>query len=126
MDFCQNNDLQLIIRAHECVMDGFERFAQGHLITLFSATNYCGKTCFNLKLPMLFNCSFFLMNIDCRKCFHSGTANNAGAILVLGRDLIVVPKLIHPLPPTVISRDTSPDNHAEDTWMQVKIWDKCK
>ena len=52
----------------------------------------------------------------------SGTANNAGAILVLGRDLIVVPKLIHPLPPTVISRDTSPDNHAEDTWMQVKIW----
>jgi hypothetical protein len=43
MDFCKNNDLQLIIRAHECVMDGFERFAQGHLITLFSATNYCGK-----------------------------------------------------------------------------------
>ena len=42
----------MIVRAHECVMDGFERFAQGHLITLFSATNYCG------------------------------TANNAGAILV--------------------------------------------
>lgn len=31
----QNNDLQMIVRAHECVMDGFERFAQGHLITLF-------------------------------------------------------------------------------------------
>ena len=39
MEFCNNNDLQLIVRAHECVMDGFERFAQGHLIT---ATNYCG------------------------------------------------------------------------------------
>jgi hypothetical protein len=38
----QMNDLQMIVRAHECVMDGFERFAQGHLITLFSATNYCG------------------------------------------------------------------------------------
>ena len=38
----QNNNLQMIVRAHECVMDGFERFAQGHLITLFSATNYCG------------------------------------------------------------------------------------
>ena len=38
----QVNDLQMIVRAHECVMDGFERFAQGHLITLFSATNYCG------------------------------------------------------------------------------------
>ncbi|KAJ6796701.1 serine/threonine-protein phosphatase BSL3-like isoform X3 [Iris pallida] len=88
MDFCNNNDLQLIVRAHECVMDGFERFAQGHLITLFSATNYCG------------------------------TANNAGAILVLGRDLVVVPKLIHPLPPAVGSSETSPERHIEDTWMQ--------
>ncbi|MBA0589925.1 hypothetical protein Gorai_018647, partial [Gossypium raimondii] len=26
-DFCKKNRLQLIIRAHECVMDGFERFA---------------------------------------------------------------------------------------------------
>ncbi|GJM96018.1 hypothetical protein PR202_ga12820 [Eleusine coracana subsp. coracana] len=74
MEFCNNNDLQLIVRAHECVMDGFERFAQG-------------------------------------------TANNAGAILVLGRDLVVVPKLIHPLPPAITSPETSPD-HIEDTWMQ--------
>ncbi|XP_073129092.1 serine/threonine-protein phosphatase BSL3-like isoform X1 [Henckelia pumila] len=87
-EFCNNNDLQLIIRAHECVMDGFERFAQGHLITLFSATNYCG------------------------------TANNAGAILVVGRDLVVVPKLIHPLPPAISSPETSPENHTDDTWMQ--------
>ncbi|KAF8098259.1 hypothetical protein N665_0270s0030 [Sinapis alba] len=88
MEFCNNNDLQLIVRAHECVMDGFERFAQGHLITLFSATNYCG------------------------------TANNAGAILVLGRDLVVVPKLIHPLPPAITSPETSPERHKDDTWMQ--------
>ncbi|KAF6150139.1 hypothetical protein GIB67_023094 [Kingdonia uniflora] len=87
MEFCDNNDLQLIVRAHECVMDGFERFAQGHLITLFSATNYCG------------------------------TANNAGAILVLGRDLVVVPKLIHPIPPALTSPETS-DGQTEDTWMQ--------
>ena len=60
IEFCKENELQMIVRAHECVMDGFERFAQGHLITLFSATNYCG------------------------------TANNAGAILVLGRDLVMV------------------------------------
>ncbi|KAF8109799.1 hypothetical protein N665_0091s0028 [Sinapis alba] len=88
MEFCNNNDLQLIVRAHECVMDGFERFAQGHLITLFSATNYCG------------------------------TANNAGAILVLGRDLVVVPKLIHPLPPANTSPETSPERRVDDAWMQ--------
>uniref|UniRef100_A0A2N9GJU6 Serine/threonine-protein phosphatase n=1 Tax=Fagus sylvatica TaxID=28930 RepID=A0A2N9GJU6_FAGSY len=87
-DFCKKNKLQLIVRAHECVMDGFERFAQGQLITLFSATNYCG------------------------------TANNAGAILVVGRGLVVVPKLIHPLPPPLQSPETSPERIQEDTWMQ--------
>lgn len=90
-DFCWVNSLQLIVRAHECVMDGFERFAQGHLITLFSATNYCG------------------------------TANNAGAILVLGRDLVMVPKLIHPLPPTAQHSGVVPAPPGEspvlDTWM---------
>ncbi|KAE8701964.1 Serine/threonine-protein phosphatase BSL2-like protein [Hibiscus syriacus] len=87
-DFCKKNKLQLIIRAHECVMDGFERFAQGQLITLFSATNYCG------------------------------TANNAGAILVIGRGLVIVPKLIHPLPPPIQSPETSPERVGDDTWMQ--------
>lgn len=54
MEFCNNNDLQLIVRAHECVMDGFERFAQGHLITLFSATNYCGEmSCEDLSFSLL-------------------------------------------------------------------------
>jgi hypothetical protein len=91
----QTNNLQMIVRAHECVMDGFERFAQGHLITLFSATNYCG------------------------------TAGNAGAILVLGRDLVMVPKLIHPVPPTTPHTPDSSGgldeepNHGmgSDTWM---------
>ncbi|VAH02152.1 unnamed protein product [Triticum turgidum subsp. durum] len=87
-EFCKRNKLQLIIRAHECVMDGFERFAHGQLITLFSATNYCG------------------------------TANNAGAILVVGRGLVIVPKLIHPLPPPVNSPESSPERAMDATWMQ--------
>lgn len=85
--YCEVNDLQLIVRAHECVMDGFERFAQGQLITVFSATNYCG------------------------------TANNAGAILVVGRDLVVVPKLIHPLPPAAIDLDGSP-KRGPSGWLE--------
>jgi len=89
MEFCRNNGLQMIIRAHECVMDGFERFAQGHLITLFSATNYCG------------------------------TANNAGAILVLGRDSVLVPKLIHPLPLPETDENEETAEPQPESWMQV-------
>ena len=65
-EFLKNNNLTLILRAHECVMDGFERFAGGNLITVFSATDYCGK--------------------------HK----NAGAILILGKDFKINPKLIYP------------------------------
>lgn len=52
---------------------------------------------------------------------ETGTANNAGAILVLGRDLVVVPKLIHPIPPALTSPESSPEHHLEDTWMQVNL-----
>ncbi len=54
----------------------------------------------------------------------------AGAILVLGRDLVMVPKLIHPLPPNEPRTPTSngeldeepPTPHPlNDTWMQVMI-----
>uniref|UniRef100_A0A7S2VL61 Serine/threonine-protein phosphatase n=1 Tax=Zooxanthella nutricula TaxID=1333877 RepID=A0A7S2VL61_9DINO len=62
-----NKPLSMIIRAHECVMDGFERFANGKLITVFSATDYCGH--------------------------HK----NAGALLFIRRDLTIVPKLIYPV-----------------------------
>lgn len=47
-------------------MDGMERFAGGDLITVFSATDYCGK--------------------------HK----NAGAVLYLKKNLEITPKLIYP------------------------------
>ncbi|OUS43386.1 hypothetical protein BE221DRAFT_194816 [Ostreococcus tauri] len=86
--FCETNGIQMIVRAHECVMDGFERFAQGQLLTVFSATNYCG------------------------------TANNAGAILVLGRDLTLYPKLIHPLPPIAMESLSPSDRIDDNLWLQ--------
>ncbi|EZG78507.1 serine/threonine-protein phosphatase [Gregarina niphandrodes] len=66
VEFLEGNNLDLIIRAHECVMDGFERFAAGRLITLFSATDYCN------------------------------THKNAGALLYVRKDLTIVPKMIYP------------------------------
>eukprot|EP00917_Polyrhabdina_sp_WS-2016_P022210 GHVP01048238.1.p1 GENE.GHVP01048238.1~~GHVP01048238.1.p1 ORF type:complete len:819 (+),score=106.04 GHVP01048238.1:110-2566(+) len=68
--FLSDNNLDVIIRAHECVMDGFERFAGGKLITLFSATDYCGD--------------------------HK----NAGALLFIKRNLEIVPKIIYPERPS--------------------------
>lgn len=65
-NFLQQNKLTKIIRAHECVLDGFERFAGGDLITVFSATDYCGK--------------------------HK----NAGAILIITKQQEICPKLIYP------------------------------
>eukprot|EP00826_Nyctotherus_ovalis_P065918 TRINITY_DN970_c0_g3_i1.p1 TRINITY_DN970_c0_g3~~TRINITY_DN970_c0_g3_i1.p1 ORF type:complete len:177 (+),score=52.10 TRINITY_DN970_c0_g3_i1:68-598(+) len=66
-EFLGNNGLNMILRAHECVMDGFERFAGGTLITVFSATDYCGR--------------------------HK----NAGAVLFITRKFEIIPKLIYPL-----------------------------
>ena len=66
----------------------------------------------------------------CSATNYCGTANNAGAILVLGRDLVMVPKLIHPLPPNTprtpgsaggsdeIEEDPpTPHPGISDTWM---------
>ena len=66
-EFLKRNKLEMIIRAHECVMDGFERFAGGDLITVFSATDYCGR--------------------------HK----NAGAVLFFKKNFEITPKLIYPM-----------------------------
>ena len=65
-NFLKNNGLSHIIRGHECVLDGFERFAGGLLLTIFSATDYCGR--------------------------HG----NAGAMLVINQHMQMIPHLIYP------------------------------
>lgn len=65
--FLNTNKLSMIIRAHECVLDGFERFNGGKLITLFSATDYCKR--------------------------HK----NAGAMLIINNNFEIIPHLIYPI-----------------------------
>ncbi|KAF0696480.1 Aste57867_12775 [Aphanomyces stellatus] len=41
-EFCSTNKVALIIRSHECVPEGYAVLHGGRLITLFSASKYCG------------------------------------------------------------------------------------
>jgi len=41
--FLEKHDMDLIVRAHQVVEDGYEFFACRRLVTLFSAPNYCGE-----------------------------------------------------------------------------------
>lgn len=57
----------MIIRSHECVLEGYDRSSGGELITLFSAADYCGKY------------------------------KNPAAIISIQRNNEIAPKLIYPL-----------------------------
>lgn len=41
-EFCEKNDIKMIIRGHECVKEGAEFWFDNKLVTIFSASNYCG------------------------------------------------------------------------------------
>ena len=43
-DFLLSNKIERIIRGHQCVDNGIEKIMGGRVITVFSASNYCGDT----------------------------------------------------------------------------------
>jgi serine/threonine-protein phosphatase PP1 catalytic subunit len=81
--FLKRHGFDLLVRAHQVVEAGYELFADRQLVTLFSAPNYCGDF------------------------------DNAGAIMIVERDLQVTFKILEPhLEQTanvrVVSRPTTP------------------
>lgn len=62
--FCESNGLKLLVRAHQCVQDGFEFCAHGRVLTLFSAPDYGARW------------------------------KNDAAMLVINRELHVFPKVL--------------------------------
>jgi serine/threonine-protein phosphatase PP1 catalytic subunit len=41
--FLKEHNLDLLVRAHQVIEDGYKFFAGRRLVTLFSAPNYCSK-----------------------------------------------------------------------------------
>ena len=64
--FLHKNNLSLVVRAHQCVEDGYEFFNKKSLVTLFSAPNYC-NTFDNAGAAMLvredLTCSFSIVKV---------------------------------------------------------------
>ncbi|CAD6198814.1 unnamed protein product [Caenorhabditis auriculariae] len=52
--FCKMHNIELVVRAHQVVMDGYEFFGDKQLVTIFSAPFYCGQ----------FDNASAVMNID--------------------------------------------------------------
>lgn len=62
--FLQAQNLDLVVRAHQVVADGYEFFASRQLVTLFSAPNYCGMFNNNAALMVVdqnLKCSFQIL-----------------------------------------------------------------
>jgi Ca2+-binding EF-hand superfamily protein/diadenosine tetraphosphatase ApaH/serine/threonine PP2A family protein phosphatase len=52
--FCALNNVALVVRSHECVPDGYQYMHDDRLVTVFSASKYCGRST-NKGAFLLFN-----------------------------------------------------------------------
>jgi len=77
--FLTEHSLDLICRAHQVVEDGYEFFARRHLVTIFSAPNYCGE--FDnagamMSVDQTLMCSFQILKPAEKKPRSFGFMNN--------------------------------------------------
>jgi len=65
--FLHKEDMDLIVRAHQVVEDGYEFFGERQLVTIFSAPNYCGEfdnAAAVLTIDDSLVCSFMVLKPD--------------------------------------------------------------
>eukprot|EP00698_Gefionella_okellyi_P022277 TRINITY_DN7364_c0_g2_i1.p1 TRINITY_DN7364_c0_g2~~TRINITY_DN7364_c0_g2_i1.p1 ORF type:complete len:746 (+),score=176.04 TRINITY_DN7364_c0_g2_i1:100-2337(+) len=82
--FLQRNRLDMMVRAHEVVQDGFEMYADGRLVTLFSAPNYCGEY------------------------------DNAGAIMCVDEDFVIDFKVLQPAQDVHLTAEAAPAGYEDE------------
>jgi serine/threonine-protein phosphatase PP1 catalytic subunit len=80
-NFLEVQDLDLIVRAHQVVEDGYEFFAGRRLVTLFSAPNYCGE--FDnaggmISIDENLMCSFQILKPSSRSARFARTTTDTG------------------------------------------------
>ena len=66
-EFTEKHDIDLIVRGHQVMEEGYEFFADRQLVTIFTAPNYCNEFdndgCM-LKVDEDLSCSFILQTPD--------------------------------------------------------------
>lgn len=80
-EFLAKHNLDLIVRAHQVVEDGYQFIANRKLVTVFSATNYCGEfdNCGGVMLiDEALTCSFKILRPLC-KCSRKGKELHSSA-----------------------------------------------
>lgn len=90
-NFCRANNLHLVIRSHECVPDGFEFTHKTQLLTLFSASDYCGDTG-NMGAFVVFKSADMQANIE--QFMASQPASTPGPSRLARTHRAVIAKLV--------------------------------
>jgi len=79
--FLRKHELDLIVRAHQVVEDGYEFFAGRELVTVFSAPNYCGEfdnAAAMMSVDETLMCSFQILKpADGRKTRFDNSGSNS-------------------------------------------------
>ena len=84
-DFIRRNNIDIVVRAHQVVEEGYEFFHKRALVTIFSVPDYCGEFD-NRGAVMLVDenlvCSFKILESESmvRKMKNSETSSSKGSL----------------------------------------------